>query len=174
MLLVLGLVPLVGAVVVGVLPRGRELLAKQLTLAFSLATLAVTIGLWVAFEPAAPERFQFTTSFEWIRSFGVSFALGVDGIALVLIALVAVLVPCVVLASWSDRDREIDAAAETALGGYAAGGRATAGATAVAASTPAGGPVGRTATAVLDRPAGRGSAGSTAGATPAGEGPGGA
>jgi len=186
MLLVLGLVPLVGAVVVGALPRGRELLAKQLTLLFSVATLAVTIGLCVAFDPDAPQRFQLTTSYEWIPAFGVSFALGVDGIALVLIALVAVLVPCVVLASWDDRDREIDAAAETAVGGHpagrAAGIRAAAGgrtgALTTAAATPAGGSVSRTATAVLDRPAAdgatgpAGSAGSTAlGATPAGQGP---
>ena len=170
MLLVLGLIPLVGAVVVGALPRGRELLAKQLTLLFSVATLLFTIGLCVAFDPDAPERFQFTTSYEWIRSFGVSFALGVDGIALVLIALVAVLVPCVVLASWSDRDREVDAAAETALGSQAGAAAATgtpSSAVAAGGATATGG--GRAATAVLERPA---SAGSTAlGGTPAGEGP---
>jgi NADH-quinone oxidoreductase subunit M len=180
MLLVLGLVPLVGAVIVGALPRGRELLAKQLTLAFSVATLAITIGLCVAFDPGAPERFQFATSYEWIRSFGVSFALGVDGIALVLIALVAVLVPCVVLASWDDRDRATDAAAATAVGGHLAGraAGARAGAAAAAAATPAGGPGSRTATAVLDRPADPTSAGSAGGegstaldGTPAGAGP---
>ncbi|HEU4348345.1 MAG TPA: NADH-quinone oxidoreductase subunit M [Actinoplanes sp.] len=166
MLLVLGLIPLVGAVVVGALPRGRELLAKQLTLLFSLAVLAVTIGICLAFDPGAPERFQFTTSYEWIRSLGVSFSLGVDGIALVLIALVAVLVPCVVLASWNDRDRQVDAAAATAVGAYVAvppSGAGAVGAAAVGSSTS------RTATAVLDRPAG-----STAvGGPPAGESPGG-
>jgi NADH-quinone oxidoreductase subunit M len=101
-LLLLGLVPLVGSVVVGTLPAGRELLVKQLTLAFSLATLAVTIGVCVAFDAGSGQRFQFAWSFSWIRAFGVSFALGVDGIALVLIALVAVLVPAVVLASWNE------------------------------------------------------------------------
>jgi len=49
MLLVLGLVPLVGSIVVFALPRGRDLLAKQVTLLFSLATLGITIGLCVAF-----------------------------------------------------------------------------------------------------------------------------
>ena len=68
-----------------------------------------------------------------------------------------------VLASWSDRDREIDAAAETAAGGQV--GAAATGASTPAVVAAAGG--GRTATAVLERPAG-----STAlGATPAGEGP---
>jgi len=101
-LLVLGLIPLVGAVVVAALPAGRDLLAKQLTLGFSLATLAVTIGMCAAFDPHSGDRFQFTQSTPWIRSFGLSFALGVDGIALVLIALVAVLTPAVVIASWHE------------------------------------------------------------------------
>jgi hypothetical protein len=69
-LLVLALVPLVGAIAIAALPRDRELLAKQLALVFSLATLAVTIGICVAFEPGSGERFQFATSYEWISSFG--------------------------------------------------------------------------------------------------------
>jgi NADH-quinone oxidoreductase subunit M len=101
-LLVLGLIPLVVSAVVAVLPAGRDLLAKQLTLAFSLATLAVTIGMCAAFDPHSGDRFQFTQSTPWIRSLGLSFALGVDGIALVLIALVAVLTPAVVIASWHE------------------------------------------------------------------------
>ena len=145
MLLVLGLVPLAGSIVVFALPRGRDLLAKQVTLLFSLAALAVTIGLCVAFKDDSPQRFQYVTSYEWIRSLGVSFSLGVDGIALVLIALTAVLVPAVVIASWSDRDRQVDAEAP-ATAGVAA--RAAA---AAVVRRPAGGA--GTTTAVLDRPA---------------------
>jgi NADH-quinone oxidoreductase subunit M len=162
MLLVLGLVPLVGSIVVFALPRSRDLLAKQVTLLFSLAALALTIGLCVAFDDDSSSRFQYVTSYEWIRSLGVSFSLGVDGIALVLIALTAVLVPAVVIASWSDRDRQVDAeAAATATvraGGAAtpAGMRTAAGAGSAADAAAAGAPPvggGSTATAVLDRPA---------------------
>ena len=72
MLLVLGLVPLVGAIVVFALPRGRDLLAKQVTLLFSLATLAITIGALRRVRPTTRrDRFQFVTSYEWIRSLGV-------------------------------------------------------------------------------------------------------
>jgi NADH-quinone oxidoreductase subunit M len=151
MLLVLGLVPLVGSIVVFALPRGRDLLAKQVTLLFSLATLAVTIGLCIAFDDNSSSRFQYVTSYEWIRSFGVSFSLGVDGIALVLVALVAVLVPAVVIASWSERDRAVDAEAPATAGVAAT--RAGGGSTAVVRA--GGGPTagtGATATAVLDRP----------------------
>jgi NADH-quinone oxidoreductase subunit M len=113
-LLVLGLIPLVGSIVVGALPASRVLLAKQLTLLFALATLGVAIGMAVAFEPDSARRFQFTASTSWIRSFGASFALGVDGIALVLIVLVAVLVPAVVIASWNEASPGLPATAAPA------------------------------------------------------------
>ncbi|MDP9429111.1 MAG: NADH-quinone oxidoreductase subunit M, partial [Actinomycetota bacterium] len=94
-------VPAVGAAVVAALPRGREETAKQATLGVSLLVLLLAVLATVAFD-AGGERFQLTTSAPWIPDFGVDFALGVDGIALVMLLLIGVLVPVVVLASWRD------------------------------------------------------------------------
>ena len=49
--------------------------------------------------------FQFAELHEWIPQFGVSYAVGVDGIALVLIALATVLTPVCILASLARRRR---------------------------------------------------------------------
>jgi NADH-quinone oxidoreductase subunit M len=117
-LTVLGLVPLVGAVVVSLLPRGRDLLAKQVALLTSLVVLALTIAMCAAFEPGG-DRFQFAQAYDWIPAFGVQYAVGVDGIALVLIALTAVLVPVVLLASWYDADPEAESTAGVARGAAA-------------------------------------------------------
>ncbi|MGZ6792927.1 MAG: NADH-quinone oxidoreductase subunit M [Mycobacteriales bacterium] len=100
-LTVIGIVPLVGALLVSVLPAGRDLLAKQVALASSLLVLVLTAVMCADFDPKGP-RFQFVQSHDWIKAFGVHYAVGADGIALVLIALVAVLVPVVLLASWDD------------------------------------------------------------------------
>ena len=100
-LTVLGVIPLVGALVVVLLPRGRDLLVKQVALLTSLVELVVAIGMCLDFDKAGP-RFQFVESHSWIPAFGVRYAVAADGIALVLIALVAVLVPVVLLASWDD------------------------------------------------------------------------
>jgi NADH-quinone oxidoreductase subunit M len=54
------------------------------------------------FDKDSSEAFQFAEVHEWIPQFGVSYALGVDGIALVLIALATVLTPVCILASWHD------------------------------------------------------------------------
>ena len=94
-------VPLVGAALVAALPRGREELAKLVTLAVTGVVLVLTVLATIAFD-AGGDRFQLTTSVSWIPSFGVSFALGVDGIALVMLLLIGVLVPIVVVASWRD------------------------------------------------------------------------
>ena len=100
----IGLVPLVGSVIVAALPAGRDELAKRLALAFSGFTLALVIVMAAGFDAGSNERFQFTEVYPWIPAFGVSYAVGVDGIALVLIALTAVLTTVCVLASWHDAD----------------------------------------------------------------------
>jgi NADH-quinone oxidoreductase subunit M len=94
-------VPAVGAAVVAALPRGRDLLARQLALAVGLLVLLLAVLATVAFDTGGP-RFQLTTSVTWIADFGVRFALGVDGIALVMLLLIGVLVPVVLVASWDD------------------------------------------------------------------------
>jgi NADH-quinone oxidoreductase subunit M len=127
-LTIAGAVPLLGAIVVWCIPggpagsadtaasaegadgaaaavagRGRDVLAKWLALAFSLVTLVVVIIIAVKFQVGGP-NYQFTEVYSWIPQFGVHYALGVDGIALVLIAMSAVLMPVVILASWHDAD----------------------------------------------------------------------
>ncbi len=103
-LITLMLVPAIGAVVVALLPKDKPDLAKQVALGFSVATAVLVIAMALQFDPNSTEPFQFVTSTPWIESFGISFALGVDGIALVLIALAAVLVPVVILAGWNEAD----------------------------------------------------------------------
>ncbi len=101
-LTVTGVVPLVGAVVVALLPRALAPRAKVVALAASLVTLALTIALALRFDTGATEQFQLAEQHQWIPQFGVSYAVGVDGIALVLVALAAVLTPICLLAAWHD------------------------------------------------------------------------
>jgi NADH-quinone oxidoreductase subunit M len=109
-LLILLALPLLGSIALFALPSGNDLLAKQIALAVSLATLVYTLVLAVGFDTGtSADRFQYVGSWMWIRSFGVHFALGVDGIALVLLAMSALLVVCVVFSSWSSFDSAEDA-----------------------------------------------------------------
>ncbi len=98
-------IPLVGSLVVFALKETQARLAKQLTLAVSLAVLVYTVVVGFRFDtgPSAA-RFQYLGSWTWIKAFGVHLAFGVDGIALVLVGLSVVLVPTVILASWNSFD----------------------------------------------------------------------
>ncbi len=99
------LVPLVASLVVFSLNEAQANLAKWITLATSLALVVYTAVIGIAFDTrAGAERFQFQGSWMWIKTFGVHIAFGVDGIALVLVAMAVVLVPAVVLASWNTFD----------------------------------------------------------------------
>jgi NADH-quinone oxidoreductase subunit M len=100
----LGVLPLLGSVVVAAMPRSQERMAKQTALGFSLVALVVAILAATRFDTNGPQM-QLVEHHEWIRSFGVSYALGVDGISLVLILMAAVLVPVVILASWHEADQ---------------------------------------------------------------------
>ena len=103
------LLPIVGAVVVALLPapptdRKRTDLPQKVALAFSLITLALVAVIGFGYD-AGGERYQFTETYTWIEAFGAHYALGVDGIGLTLVILTAILTPVVILASWRDGDR---------------------------------------------------------------------
>ncbi len=98
----LGVVPLLGAVVVMLVPKAKATVAKQVALVVSLATLLLTVLMALQFKANSGSAFQFTEHANWIPSFGISYSVGVDGIALVLIALATTLVPVVILAGWND------------------------------------------------------------------------
>ena len=120
-LTVIGAIPLVGAIAVALTPgqsapggeadrRARARLVKVLTLGFTLVTLAMTIAMAAQFKTNGP-TFQFNQTYQWIPQFGVHYAVGVDGIALVLLLMTVVLMPVVVLASWNDAEGEANPAA---------------------------------------------------------------
>ena len=94
-------VPLVGALVTAFVPR-RGALPKQVGLAVALLTLVGAIVMAAGYDTGG--GMQFTEQHDWIELFGAHYALGVDGLGLVMILLTVVLVPIVMVASWHDAD----------------------------------------------------------------------
>ncbi|MGH3910693.1 MAG: proton-conducting transporter membrane subunit, partial [Pseudonocardiaceae bacterium] len=101
LLLALLLVPLAGSVVVAPM-RSSPAGAKAIAMAFALGEVVLAALAWWVYDPGG-DRLQLTMSATWIPAFGARFALGVDGIALVMIALTAVLVPIVMGSSWEEK-----------------------------------------------------------------------
>lgn len=92
---------MLGAAVVILLPSAARHLAKYAALALSLVVLAIAALLAVTFDPAGAQ-YQFVEDHAWIPSFGTGYILGLDGIALALVVLTAVLVPLLIVAGWND------------------------------------------------------------------------
>ena len=103
LLTTIGVLPLIAALVIALLPKANDKLIK--TVAFASTTVIALISLLLAtgFD-RAQTGFQFTQSTSWISAFNINYAVGIDGISLVLILLSTILVPIVVLATWHESD----------------------------------------------------------------------
>ncbi|MEN3002133.1 MAG: NADH-quinone oxidoreductase subunit M [Armatimonadota bacterium] len=82
--------PLIGAVLVLLVPRGQRVLACAVAMVAALVTLGLTGVLIVNFEPRAT-GYQFVERVPWLPDYGVAYLLGIDGVSLWLIALTALL-----------------------------------------------------------------------------------
>jgi len=91
--------PLVGALVVALAPSR---LTKQLAVGFGGLTLALGVAIAAQFDVDGGMQLQEQHS--WIEAFGVHYALGVDGLGLLMILLTVLLVPIVMVAGWFDGD----------------------------------------------------------------------
>jgi NADH-quinone oxidoreductase subunit M len=91
--------PLVGALLIAILPDRRKLSAG-VALAFALLTFLLTLHLPAHFDPAK-SGFQFVQDVPWIDTPAIHYHLGVDGLSLWLVVLTGLLAPVGVLASWN-------------------------------------------------------------------------
>jgi NADH-quinone oxidoreductase subunit M len=102
-LTVLELLPLVGTLVIAFLPKSANRTIKQVAFVISLVVAAVSGVMAYRFRSGTP-GFQFVESRPWIAAFHINYAVGADGIALVLILLTTILVPIVILAGWKEAE----------------------------------------------------------------------
>ncbi|HKA37663.1 MAG TPA: NADH-quinone oxidoreductase subunit M [Thermoanaerobaculia bacterium] len=92
--------PAAGAVLLLLFPESASKAAKWFAFGVSVLNFAVSIPLWTRFD-ISTSGFQFVEKADWVPSIGVSYALGIDGISLVLILLTTLLTPVSLLFSVS-------------------------------------------------------------------------
>jgi NADH-quinone oxidoreductase subunit M len=76
--------------------------AQPVALAVSLAVLAGAVVAATLFDTARAGEYQLVEIEPWIPALGVSYALGVNGLGLLMVLLTAFLVPIVLLSGWKD------------------------------------------------------------------------
>ncbi|NUN69233.1 MAG: NADH-quinone oxidoreductase subunit M [Bacteroidetes bacterium] len=100
--------PLVGILLLLFLNREKRTLIKSVGIATSLVTFALSLMVYFGFDPANTNM-QFTEQAAWISGLDISYAVGVDGISILLVVLTTFLTPIALLGSWesiTDRLKE--------------------------------------------------------------------
>jgi NADH-quinone oxidoreductase subunit M len=102
--------PVIGAVMLLLIREDERtaVLIRNVALIVSVVVFAETLLLWWRFDPASAD-FQFVERYDWIPSFGISYAVGVDGISLLLLVLTGFLTPIALLSSWESIHHKIRA-----------------------------------------------------------------
>ena len=102
-LTIIMLLQLIGAALIAAIPAAQERLVKQVALATTIIVAVAAIVKALNFNVDNTDL-QFRQSYSWISSFGINWALGIDGIALVLILMSVILAPIVILGGWNESE----------------------------------------------------------------------
>ncbi len=97
------LFPLLGVVALAFMPKTNTHQIKIVALGISIITMLLSFVMALKYKSPA-SGFAYVTSHPWVSSFHINYALGIDGLALVLILLTTVLVPIVVLGGWNESE----------------------------------------------------------------------
>lgn len=93
--------PLVGVVIMALIPREAEETHKLVALLTTLGVALLGVFLALGFDYDAADTLQFTESHRWIDVISSRYLLGVDGISLPLILLSVGVMPLVIIYSWN-------------------------------------------------------------------------
>src|SRR5262249_591742 len=104
--------PLAGAIVIALLPRGAERFARWIVSALSVVVLALSLQLFllpsILPDTAGPTTLglwapQFMTSLPWIAQINARYTIGLDGLSGPMFLLNSLLVFLAVLISWNTK-----------------------------------------------------------------------
>ncbi|MFQ5964624.1 MAG: NADH-quinone oxidoreductase subunit M [Candidatus Scalinduaceae bacterium] len=96
--------PLLGAIWLLFVDRGKEEEIKRIALVTAIVGFLISLPLFFKFNLNTHE-FQFVEKVPWIKEFGISYYVGIDGISLFLYLLTSFLTVISILASWTIKDR---------------------------------------------------------------------
>jgi NADH-quinone oxidoreductase subunit M len=98
MLTALIVIPILGAIVVYLMPRANAANIRVVALVAALIDLLLAVIVRASFQPVAD--LQLVERAEWVPALGIQYFLGVDGISLWMVLLTAFLTPLAIGASW--------------------------------------------------------------------------
>ncbi|OKL48743.1 complex I subunit 4 family protein [Boudabousia marimammalium] len=100
LLTILAVLPLAVSALILMIPALR-VQGRPIALVTSLAELLGFIWIAATFDYSHAADFQWAETYQWIPAFGTSWALGVNGLSLVMLLLASALLPIVLVAEWA-------------------------------------------------------------------------
>ena len=97
------ILPSAGVLALAFVPRENTRLIKLIALATSVLTLISSLLILTKYKFGV-SGFQLVQSHSWFKVFNINYAVGLDGLALVLILLTTVLVPIVIVGGWNESE----------------------------------------------------------------------
>jgi len=107
-LVIITFLPLLGFILVLILPAKNKTLIRWLTLVFTLMTFGISLWALSGFDKTNPNP-QMEINVLWVQlgSLDINFHLGVDGLSILLVLLTTFLMPLVILASWKSIQEQV-------------------------------------------------------------------
>ncbi|OQX65565.1 MAG: hypothetical protein B5M51_00430 [Anaerolinea sp. 4484_236] len=96
--------PLVGALILLLMPADRKTEIRVVALMTAVFALVLSLWVYLSYDQVAA-GYQFIEKYDWMPSFGISLHLGVDGISTPLLLLTGVVMFTGVIISWGIEDR---------------------------------------------------------------------
>ncbi len=96
--------PLLGAIWLLFINGEKQEKIKRIALVIAIGNFIISLPLFFKFKLNTAE-FQFVENVPWIKEFGISYHVGIDGISLFLYLLTSFLTLICILASWNIKDR---------------------------------------------------------------------
>ncbi len=98
--------PLLGGMIILVMPREGQTAIRWTALAFTVAPLLLAALLYGGFDNAAVgfsagKGLQFVEKYPWIGDFNINYFVAVDGLSMPMVLLCALICPLCILASWN-------------------------------------------------------------------------
>ncbi len=98
--------PVAGAIILLFFAKGKENLVRWFGLIVSLAAFVISLFIYFNFDPSV-SGFQFIHQFKWIEKLNISYKVGIDGMALLLLMLTTFLTPLTLLSSWKSINKRV-------------------------------------------------------------------
>ena len=106
MLTYLLITPIIGSIILLFFKESQAKLIRWFGLTVSIITFILSIIIYAGFNSSSP-NFQFAEQVIWIKSLGIGYHVGIDGISLLLLLLTTFITPLTLISSWKSITKKV-------------------------------------------------------------------